>query len=64
MQTLTAQYLSEAVEGVNEVVELVQKISTATIEQANSISQVTAGMDQISSVVQTNSATAEQKCCC
>ncbi len=56
----TAQYLSEAVEGVNEVVELVQKISTATIEQANSISQVTAGMDQITSVVQTNSATAEQ----
>ena len=40
--------------------ELVQKISKATIEQANSISQVTSGMDQISSVVQTNSATAEQ----
>ena len=39
---------------------MVQKISTATIEQANSISQVTSGMDQISSVVQTNSATAEQ----
>lgn len=56
----TAQYLSDAVAGVNEVVELVQKISTATIEQANSISQVTSGMDQISSVVQTNSATAEQ----
>ena len=56
----TAQYLSDAVEGVNEVVELVQKISKATIEQANSISQVTSGMDQISSVVQTNSATAEQ----
>ena len=56
----TAQYLSDAVEGVNEVVELVQKISKATIEQANSFSQVTSGMDQISSVVQTNSATAEQ----
>ncbi len=56
----TAQYLSEAVNAVNEVVGLVGKITEATVEQADSISQVTTGMDQIASVVQTNSATAEQ----
>ena len=56
----TAQYLSESVGAVNEVVGLVGKITAATVEQADSISQVTTGMDQIASVVQTNSATAEQ----
>ena len=35
-------------------------ISNATEEQADSISQVTIGIDQISSVVHTNSATAEE----
>ena len=35
-------------------------ISDATEEQADSIAQVTIGIDQISSVVQSNSATAEQ----
>ncbi|MEG0616088.1 MAG: methyl-accepting chemotaxis protein, partial [Oscillospiraceae bacterium] len=35
-------------------------ISTASSEQANSVAQVTQGIDQISSVVQTNSATAEE----
>jgi Methyl-accepting chemotaxis protein (MCP) signaling domain. len=38
----------------------VDKISTAAVSQAEAISQVTMGMDQISSVVQTNSATAQQ----
>ncbi|MEG0778716.1 MAG: methyl-accepting chemotaxis protein, partial [Oscillospiraceae bacterium] len=36
------------------------KISTASNEQAASVAQVTVGIDQISAVVQTNSATAEQ----
>ena len=36
------------------------KITTAAESQAEAISQVTTGMDQISSVVQTNSATSEE----
>ena len=39
---------------------LVDEISTASDDEAKSVAQVTDGIDQISSVVQTNSATAEQ----
>ena len=39
---------------------MVDNISRASSEQALSIAQVTQGIDQISSVVQTNSATAEE----
>lgn len=54
----------EAVNGVGEkahaVEEIVSKIAEASEQQAEMISQVLIGVDQISSVVQTNSATAEQ----
>ena len=40
--------------------DVVEKISVAAEQQAESISEVTQGVDQISSVVQTNSATAEE----
>ncbi len=56
----TAQSLTVAVEGAQEVVEAVDKISRASANQANAAAQITVGIDQISSVVQTNSATAEQ----
>lgn len=56
----TAQALLSAVAGSNEVIETIEKISRASNEQAASIAQVTLGIDQISSVVQTNSATAEE----
>lgn len=56
----TAKSLVSAVEGAKEVAATVDKISEAASEQANSITQVTQGVDQISSVVQTNSATAEE----
>ncbi len=56
----TAQSLTVAVEGAEEVVEVVGKISRASASQADAVSQVTIGIDQISSVVQTNSATAEE----
>lgn len=56
----TAQSLTIAVEGAQEVVEAVGKISRASASQADAVSQVTIGIDQISSVVQTNSATAEE----
>lgn len=56
----TAQSLVSAVEGAREVALTIDKISGASREQADSILQVTQGVDQISSVVQTNSATAEE----
>lgn len=56
----TAQSLLAAVEGVKVVEDNINKISLASKEQASSIAQVTQGIDQISSVVQTNSATAEE----
>ncbi len=56
----TAEAISETVESTKSAVTYVDKISTAAVSQADAISQVTMGMDQISSVVQTNSATAEE----
>lgn len=57
---LTASALKEVVESSHHVSQLVDMIADASNNQSNSISQVTVGMDQISSVVQTNSATAEE----
>lgn len=56
----TAQALVVAVDGAKSVVKKVDQISLVSGEQAESITQVTQGIDQISSVVQTNSATAEE----
>ncbi len=56
----TAQSLLQAVNGVNEMTGIIGEISEASSMQADSISQVTMGIDQISSVVQTNSATAQE----
>lgn len=56
----TAQSLLKAVQGTEEIIKVIGKISNASGEQAESINQVTLGVDQISSVVQTNSATAEE----
>ncbi|MCI9099188.1 MAG: HAMP domain-containing protein [Lachnospiraceae bacterium] len=56
----TAQSLYQAVNGVNEMTAIIGQISEASSAQAHSISQVTLGIDQISSVVQTNSATAQE----
>lgn len=56
----TSQSLIQTVSDVSEVTGIIGQISAASSEQADSISLITAGIDQISSVVQTNSATAEQ----
>lgn len=56
----TAEALRVNVESTKQVVDYVDKISGAAIEQADAINQVTQGVDQISSIVQTNSATAEE----
>ena len=56
----TANALALVVTGTQEVTELIGNIADASSEQATSVTQVTLGVDQISSVVQTNSATAEE----
>lgn len=56
----TAQSLLQAVNDVNEMTGIIQQISEASSAQADSIAQITMGIDQISSVVQTNSATAQE----
>ena len=56
----TASSLERIVFSSQESAKLVQEISSASQEQAASIAQVTQGIDQISSVVHTNSATSEE----
>jgi len=56
----TAEAVGKVQKLTIEVEQLIDKISSASVGQANMINQVTMGMDQISSVVQTNSATAEE----
>jgi len=56
----TAQSLLDAVNDVNEMTGIIGQISEASNDQAYAISQITIGMDQISDVVQANSATAEE----
>lgn len=56
----TASSLSSIVEKVTRVNTLMDDIATASSEQAQAILQVNDGMAQISAVIQTNSATAEE----
>lgn len=56
----TAQALSRVMEQSNATVLAVDKIAVAANKQADAIAQVTQGMEQISNVVQSNSATAEE----
>ena len=56
----TAQSLVKVVDEVRSASGKVDKIADAAEEQAGAIEQVTLGINQISSVVQTNSATAEE----
>ncbi len=55
-----AEALNSSVDVTNQTIKLINEIWTASTEQAAMIEQVNTGVDQISSVVQTNSATAEQ----
>lgn len=56
----TSQSLQRILEKTNSVVALLDKIAKASEEESNSINQVTLGLEQISEVVQTNSATSEE----
>jgi len=57
---ITAESLHNVVESTNEVLSTVDKIDEAAQHQAGSIVQVTQEIDQISYVVQNNSATSEE----
>ncbi len=56
----TASNLVSVVGLSNETSELIQEISTATNGQAQFIEQITSGLDQISAIVHTNSATSQE----
>ncbi|MDR0983921.1 MAG: methyl-accepting chemotaxis protein [Ruminococcus sp.] len=56
----TAAALIQAVKGSEDVVVKINEIAKASEQQSESLSQVTLGVDQISAVVQTNSATSEE----
>ncbi|MCI8513056.1 MAG: HAMP domain-containing protein [Lachnospiraceae bacterium] len=56
----TAASFDEIILMSEKSASIVNEISKASQEQASAVSQVTVGIDQISSVVQTNSATSEQ----
>ena len=56
----TDEALKAVVARAQKVMDAVTRISAATEAQSRDVSQVSIGIDQISSVVQTNSATAEQ----
>lgn len=56
----TADVLNSSVDVTNQTIKLINDIWVASAEQASMIEQVNSGVDQISYIVQTNSATAEQ----
>lgn len=56
----TADALNASVEVTNQTIKLINDIWAASAEQANMIEQANMGVERISTVVQSNSATAEQ----
>jgi methyl-accepting chemotaxis protein len=56
----TAQALNRIVDGVQKATELVGGIAKASNDQATAVAQVNMGIEQVSQVTQTNSATAEE----
>ncbi len=56
----TAESLDAIVRDVNEVSTIISGIASASVEQAEAITHITVGLDQISRVVQSNSATSEE----
>ncbi|KAF5038695.1 Methyl-accepting chemotaxis protein (MCP) signaling domain protein [anaerobic digester metagenome] len=60
MVTETAKSLRQIASKAEAAALLVQQIAAASDDQARAIEQINAGVNQISSVIQTNSATAEE----
>ena len=57
---LTADSLSVVENKTKQIVETMEAVAQAYRDQANKLSEISKGVDQISNVVQTNSATAEE----
>lgn len=60
LSTATAKSLEQSAQETQDAIALIDRIALATQEQATAIVQINQGVEQISSVVQTNAATAEQ----
>ena len=58
--TETSESLKEIVEGINRNAEIIIKIEESSNDQADEITQINTGVDQVAQVVQQNSATAEE----
>jgi methyl-accepting chemotaxis protein len=56
----TAESMKEVKQMSTETAQLISEIAEASAEQNDAIKQITAGVDQISQVIQMNSATAEE----
>ncbi len=56
----TANSLNTVLANINEANDMMNSVVQASHEQAEFVTQITQGIDQISSVVQTNSATAQE----
>lgn len=56
----TAKIMRDVSASTEKVTDLITKIASASVEQANSAEQIKMNIEQISSVIQMNSATAEQ----
>ena len=56
----TAETMMKVMEITNETNGLIENIAQQTIKQSEAVRQVKSGIDQISEVVQQNSATAEE----
>jgi methyl-accepting chemotaxis protein len=56
----TADALHQIVNSVSDAADIVGKIAEASVQQAGAITQIDSGINQISRVTQTNSATAEE----
>ena len=60
LSTATAKSLAQSAQETQAAIALIDQIALATQEQATAIVQINLGVEQISSVVQTNAATAQQ----
>ncbi len=56
----TTEALAAGVQGARKSTDLMEQIADSALQQAQSLRQLTLGMEQISEVVQTNASTAEK----
>lgn len=57
---LTSEALSKVVAGINVIADSMQEVNAKALAQADSITQVEAGIEQITGVIESNSAAAEE----